>query len=73
MDFVKKRRAQYDNPPTNVNELWSRVQTEWVNILHRTIEVLVESMPEGIKSVIKAKFLWTKYKKYEIFLLCKSG
>ena len=62
MEFAKKKRlAQYDNLPTNLNELWSRVQTEWAYIPHRTIEVMVASMPKRIKSVIKAKDLWTKY------------
>ena len=45
----------------NLNELWLRVQSEWSNIPYRAIEVLVESMPKRIESVIKAKGFWTEY------------
>lgn len=59
--YVKQQLAKYRNPPSNMDELWSRVQTEWRNIPHSIIENLVESMPRRIKSVIKNKGLWTKY------------
>lgn len=47
--------------PKNMEQLWLRVQTEWAEILKRTIEKLVESVPKRIKSVRKNKRLWTKY------------
>ena len=59
--LLKKRLAGYDNAPKTLDELWSRVRTEWSNIPHDLIEKLVESMPRRINSVIKAKGLWTKY------------
>lgn len=59
--LLKKRLALYDQAPKNLSELWSRVQTEWSNIPNQHIQNLVESMPKRVRSVIKAKGLWTKY------------
>lgn len=59
--IVKKRLGNYRTAPSNMDELWSRVQTEWRSIPKEIIENLVESMPRRVKSVIKHKGLWTKY------------
>lgn len=59
--LLKKRLTVYERAPTNMEELWLRVQTEWAKIPKSLIEKLVESMPNRIKSVRKNKGLWTKY------------
>lgn len=59
--IVKRQLLQYEDAPTNLNELWTRVQTEWQKIPDRIIQNLVESMPRRVNSVIKNKGLWTKY------------
>ena len=59
--IVKRRLAQYENPPTGIIELWSRVQSEWSKISPEIIKNLVESMPTRIQEVKKNKGLWTKY------------
>ena len=59
--IVKSRLAQYENPPTGIIELWSRVQSEWSKISPEIIKNLVESMPTRIQEVKKNKELWTKY------------
>lgn len=58
---VKRRLAQYDRAPSNMEELWSRVKLEWENIPSQIIENLVESMPKRMKQVIKNKGLWIPY------------
>lgn len=59
--LLKKRLAVYERAPTNMAELWLRIQEEWSNIPEETLHKLVESMPKRIQSVKKNKGLWTKY------------
>lgn len=60
--ILKRRMAVHERAPTNMAELWQRVQEEWNNISDETIHNLVESMPNRIKSVKKKnKGLWTSY------------
>lgn len=58
---VKRRLGLHQRAPTNINELWTRVQQEWADIPKEIIENLVESMPRRVRSVIKNKGLWSKY------------
>ena len=59
--IVKRMLSHYERAPTNMAELWERVNIEWAKIPHQTIQNLVESMPKRIKSVLANKGLWTKY------------
>lgn len=59
--IVKRRLGQYDPAPTNMTNLWERVQDEWNRIPKEVIENLVESMPSRVNQVIHNKGLWTKY------------
>jgi hypothetical protein len=42
-------------------ELWERVESEWNKIEAEECRRLVESMPDRIRAVLKAKGRWTKY------------
>ena len=44
-----------------MRELWNRVITEWNKITPEDCSKLIQSMPNRIKAVIKAKVLWTDY------------
>lgn len=59
--IVKRMLSHYERAPTNMAELWERVNTEWAKIPPQTIQNLVESMPKRIESVLANKGLWTKY------------
>jgi len=59
--IVKRRLGQYQTMPSNLDDLWKRVELEWNRIPKEIIEKLVESMPKRVKSVIANKGLWTKY------------
>lgn len=59
--IVKRRLGQYRTAPSNLSELWQRVQLEWQKIPDEIIQKLVESMPNRINMVLQNKGLWTKY------------
>ena len=59
--IVKIMLSHYERAPTNMAELWERVNIEWAKVPHQTIQNLVESMPKRIKSVLANNGLWTKY------------
>lgn len=59
--IVKRQLAQYDHAPTNLGQLWERIQTEWAKIPPQTIKNLVESMPKRLREVRRNRGLWTKY------------
>lgn len=59
--IVKRRLGQYQSAPSDLNDLWGRVELEWNNIPKTIVENLVASMPQRIKKVIENKGLWTKY------------
>ena len=59
--MLKRRLNQYERPPNGMLELWERVQAEWNNIDREVCVRLVESMPDRIKAVLKAKGKWTVY------------
>lgn len=58
---LKKRLAQYEEPPNGMLELWERVQKEWEGIPPSTCQNLIESMPRRIGEVLKANGGHTKY------------
>lgn len=43
---LKKKLAEYKNPPTGMLELWERVQDEWNKITPEECLKLIDSMPE---------------------------
>ena len=55
--IVKRIPSNYERAPTNMAELWERVNIEWAKIPHQTIQNLVESMPKRIESVLENKVL----------------
>jgi transposase len=59
--IVKRRLAQYDNPPSGMVELWERIEEVWENIGAEECKSLVESMPKRIEAVLKARGMWTDY------------
>jgi hypothetical protein len=42
---LKRRLADYDNPPAGILELWERVEVEWNKIGPEVCQNLIESMP----------------------------
>lgn len=59
--FIKKRLANYAEPPVGVNQLWERVKEEWNSIPQEIIDNLYSSMPRRMQELQKNKGLWTKY------------
>ncbi|KAG1168040.1 hypothetical protein G6F71_009292 [Rhizopus microsporus] len=60
--FVKCELVKYDEPPKGMLELWERVQHIWNNKIDKDMCLrYINSMPERIQAVIKAKGGETKY------------
>ena len=59
--IVKRELLKYEDQPTGMIELWDRIQKAWNQVDEETCLKLVESMPERMEAVIKAKGKWTKY------------
>jgi transposase len=60
--FVKCELAKYDEPPKGMLELWERVEHIWNNKIDKDMCLrYINSMPERIQAVIKAKGGETKY------------
>jgi len=58
---LKRRIANYDNPPAGILELWERVEEEWNKIGPEVCQNLIESMPRRVEAVLKARGGYTKY------------
>jgi hypothetical protein len=58
---IKTQLNCYDTPPAGISELWERVQDEWLKISAATCRKLIESMPDRVEAVRKAKGMWTRY------------
>jgi len=58
---LKRRLNQYDAPPSGMNALWERLENEWNQITKETCQNLIESMPQRLQAVLKAKGKWTRY------------
>lgn len=60
-NYLKLRLSDYDDPPSNMHQLWMRVETEWEKITKHECVQLIESMPSRIAAVLKAKGGYTRY------------
>lgn len=58
---VKRKLRQLPEPPKGICDLWEHVQDIWNEIRPETCQNLIESMPNRIKAVLKAKGRWTRY------------
>jgi len=58
---LKRRLNHYERPPSGMAELWERVQEKWNEIKTEVCVRLIESMPNRISAVLKAKGSWTDY------------
>jgi hypothetical protein len=58
---LKRRLAEYQEPPKGMMELWERVEEEWNKIEPEVCQNLIESMPRRVQAVVKAKGGYTKY------------
>ena len=61
-DYLKRKLAEYNEPPQGMIELWERVEAEWEKIPQDICTKLIDTMPKRIKAVIKTK--WVGYTKY---------
>lgn len=59
---VKRRIAQYDREPSNMEELWNQVKLEWEKIPCQVMENVVGSMPRHMKLDIKNRRLCFPFK-----------
>jgi len=60
--YIKEHlRNDYRDHPTSAGELWRRVKEIWDNVDSAYCRSLVESMPERIATVLKAKGKWTRF------------
>ena len=60
-DLVKRKLAKHEDIPRGVNEFWQRIEREWETITTAECLKLVESMPNRVAAVLKAKGGHTKY------------
>ena len=59
--YLKRRLESYERAPTSMHELWRRVEEEWEKIPGAECAKLVESMPNRVSEVLKAKGGYTTY------------
>ena len=59
--YLKRRLAEYETPPSGLQELWERCEKEWERIPKEVCQNLIESMPRRVEAVLKAKGGYTKY------------
>jgi hypothetical protein len=58
---LKRKLEEYSEPADGVEELWERVDAEWLKIPPEVVMGLIESMPRRIQAVIRARGGHTKY------------
>ena len=58
---LKRKLAEYEEPPKGIQELWEQVEAEWEKIGVETCRELIESMPRRVRAVYEAKGGYTKY------------
>ena len=58
---LKRRLADYPEPPKGILELWERAEKEWNEIRKEVCQNLIEIMPRSIEAVLRAKGGYTKY------------
>lgn len=59
--YLERRLGKYPTPPAGIEELWRRVQEEWQQIPVEFIRALIESMPQRVRAILRAKGAYTKY------------
>ena len=59
--ILKRRLAEYSEPPKGILEFWEHIQVEWDKIEVAQCQELIESMPRRIREVIRAKGGYTSY------------
>ena len=59
--LLKYRLNQYQNLPSGMVELWERIATTWNEISKQECLNIIDSMPDRIRALIKAKGGYTKY------------
>jgi hypothetical protein len=59
--LLKRRLNSYQTAPSGLIELWERIEEQWNKITVDDCRRVIDSMPDRIEAVIKAKGLWTKY------------
>jgi hypothetical protein len=59
--YLKTRIGSYPTPAKGAHELWERVREEWAKILIDRCRALIQSMPDRVGAVIKARGGPTKY------------
>ena len=60
-DYLKRKFAEYNEPPQGMIELWERVEAEWEKISQDICTKLINKIPKKIKAVIEAKGRYTKH------------
>ena len=59
---LKRKLADYEEPPKGIEELWRRrTQEGWNKISAEVCQGLIESMPRRVEAVLKTKGGYTKY------------
>jgi hypothetical protein len=58
---LKRQLAAYETPPRGILELWDQVKVEWENIDAATCQKYIETTPDRVAAVLKAKGGSTKY------------
>ena len=58
---LKRKLAEYEEPPKGIQELWEWVEEEWEKIGVETCRGLIESMPRRVRVVYESKGGYTKY------------
>jgi len=59
--ILKRKLNQYSEPPKGIHQLWERIEETWNKIEIETCKKLIESMPNRMASVVKAKGGWINY------------
>ena len=50
--YLKARLAEYENAPSSISELWTRVEEEWNKIPASVCQNLIQSMPQRVAAVL---------------------
>ena len=60
-DHLKRQLGSYEEDPKSIHELWEQVEAQWNKITPETCVRLIESMPNRVAALLKAKGGNTKY------------
>ena len=58
---LKRKLANYEEPPKGIEKLWRRTQEEWNKISAEICQGFIESLPRRVEAVLKAKGGYIKY------------